>query len=85
MTKADKLYGQDLKKQFIKANDHLVNLNIKIDKRFDMIVNDFPQYIDEAHKKIMSTGLDKNQKLEIIIKAEDNYIKETSNQTNLFN
>lgn len=84
MKDAIKLYGQDLKKGYHKTNNLLKKLENQINKRYDLIITKFPQYIDDTHKRIMSSNMSVDQKLEIIIKAEDNYVKANTNQIELF-
>lgn len=84
MKGAEKLYGQDLKNNYNKAVSLVASLENKINKRYDLIINDYPQYIPEEYKRILSTDLSLNQKMEIIIAAEDNYVQATSNQGDLF-
>lgn len=84
MKGANKLYGQDLKRNYKRTLDIISNLENKINKRYELIITKFPQYIDDTHKRIMSTDMSLDQKLEVIIKAEDNYVKANTDQIELF-
>lgn len=84
MNLTDKAYGQDLKAAHKRAINVVNNLEHKINKRYELIVNNYSQYISQDHKRIMSTDMTLDQKLNIIINAEDNYIKQNTNQLDLF-
>lgn len=83
-----KNYGQDLKKDFFKTQKKLENLTDKIEKRFELIICDYQKFITESDKKrIMLMGashLSIEAKMDIIINTEDNYVKESGTQLNLF-
>ena len=84
MTLNNKAYGQDLKTAHKRAINVVNNIEHKINKRYELIVNNYSQYISEDYKRIMSTDMTLDQKLNIIINAEDNYIKQNTNQLDFF-
>jgi len=84
-----KKYGQDLKADLEQAEKKLRNIETNIQKRFDLIISDYRQYISEDQKKYLisfgSSDLTLQKKLDFIIEVEDRYIKENGNQLDLFN
>ena len=83
-----KKYGQDLKSDLIKTETKLKNIQINIQKRFDLIISDYREYITEEQKRYLisfgSSDLTLEKKLDFIIEVEDKYIKENGNQIDLF-
>ena len=83
-----KEYGQDLLKKYKSAKTALANAESKINKRFDLIMSDYQNYITEDDKNYLNfvslSELDLNKKCEIIMRTEAEYVKVNSNQGELF-
>lgn len=83
-----KKYGQDLKRDYERTEQKLNNLTDKINKRFQMIINDYQKYITESDKKVImmngANSLSIDSKCKIIMNTEENYVKENGTQLNLF-
>ena len=83
-----KKYGQDLKKILNKHRTALKIVENDINKRFDLILEEYRNYLTEEDKQfIINTSkgdIDIDQKVEIIIRTDANYVSLTSNQGNLF-
>ena len=84
----NKEYGLDLKKKYDKVNREILNLETKINKRFDLIIDKYVEYLSENHSKYLRLSsvhdVTIERKIEIIIQTESNYIKATSKQIELF-
>ena len=65
------------------------NLTNKIDKKFELIITDYQQYLSEDHKRYLTFTslytLEVGRKLEVIIQTEANYIKANGDQVEMFN
>jgi len=86
----DKISGQQLKKELELTETKLANLTNKIDRKFELIVNDFRLYLSDDHRDFLIKYVSINtlptyNKLEIIIQTEANYVEATGNQLNMFN
>lgn len=85
----EKKNGQEMKKDLDKYILKQKNLINKIDKKFDLILTDFPQYLTEDHRAYLQHvsiyDLPIERKLEVIIDAEANYVKVNGNQVEMFN
>lgn len=84
-----KQYGQDLKNNLETAKRALNNATVKINKRFDMILDEYGKYICDDDKNYMINNsvhdLSLEQKCGIIIRTEAEYVRQNSNQGELFN
>lgn len=85
----EKKNGQEMKKDldnYILKQKNLIN---KIDKKFDLILTDYTEYLTEDHKAYLQHvsiyDLPVERKLEVIMGAEANYIKINGNQVEMFN
>ena len=80
--------GRELKWKLEKARNDISNSKEKINRRYDYIISNMTKYISPENVQYIHSNppslicLDK--KIEIIIDAEDNYAKESSNQLNMF-
>lgn len=85
----DKITGQKLKKDILATKTKLHNLQDKANKRFHLIMNDYPQYIPEPQKTFLQENsyldLDYSIRLDIVIATEAEYVKQTGNQLDFFN
>ena len=83
-----KVYGQDLKKKLEKQQQELRNTKSKINKRFDLILDDYRKYITEGDKEFINNNsivdLTLELKCDIIMRTEAEYVSKTSNQLNAF-
>lgn len=84
-----KISGQEMKKQLTATKTKLDNLEHKIEKKFNLILDDFRQYLLEEDKmtlvKMSSSDLSLEYKLGVIIRTEANYVKINGNQVEIFN
>lgn len=84
----DKISGQELKNSKLSTETKLNNIYKKIQKKFDLIIDDFRKYITDEDKKYIENNsihsLSIDDKLKIIINTENNYINLTSNQLEIF-
>jgi len=85
----EKITGHELLKDLDATERKLSNLKNKIDKKFDLILNQYQQYIPDDTKNLLSVvslqDVDTRFKAEVIIATEAEYVKQTSNQVDLFN
>ena len=83
-----KITGQELKKDLQDTELKLSNLKNKINKKFDLILNEYRRYIPVTYKTFLEStsiyDLEINTKLDVIIATEAEYVKRTSNQCSLF-
>lgn len=83
----DKITGQELKKSLEMTLLKEKSLMVKIDKKFELIITDYPQYLSDDHKRYLEFTslytLPVERKLEVIIQTEANYVKETGNQLDI--
>ncbi len=65
------------------------NLTSKIDKKFELIITNYQQYLSEDHKRYLEFTslytLEVSRKLEVIIQTEANYVKANGDQAEMFN
>lgn len=65
------------------------NLTSKIDKKFELIITSYQQYLSEDHKRYLEFTslytLPVERKLEVIIQTEANYVKANGDQVEMFN
>ena len=82
----EQTYGQNLKKSYLDALNNLNNVKSKIDKKFNLMLNKHSNYISDEHKNLITNNnnMSIERKLDIIIKAEDNYNKKHSIQIDMF-
>ena len=84
----EKMTGQKLKKDLEATKTKLQNLHVKINKKFLLILDEYPQYIPEPHKTFLQENsyLDLNtaSRLDVIIVTEAEYVKQTGKQAELF-
>ena len=84
-----KQYGSDLKKDLQSAKIKLNSLEIKINKRFNLILDDYRDYLSDSHRQILIVksieDFNVERKLAIIIQTEANYVEATGNQLDIFN
>lgn len=84
----EKITGQELKKDLESTERKLSNLKNKIDKKFDLILNGFSQYIPENYKTYLQEnsiyGLPSSIKLDVIITTEAEYVRQNNKQLDLF-
>ena len=84
----EKITGQELKKELENAEIKLSNLNNKINKKFQLIIEEYSKFIPALYLNYLDKNsiydLDSKAKLDIIIQTEDNYVKQTGNQISLF-
>ena len=85
----EKFTGQKLKKDLEATNTKLDNLEHKIEKKFNLILDDYREYLTDEDTnyllKIAVSDMSINFKLGIIIRTEDAYVKATGNQKEMFN
>ena len=82
-----KEYGQNLKEKRNKLITQLSNLNRKIQKRFDLIMDDYSDYVSEKSKSYYKKRgyiLCEAEMLDIIIEAEKKYVEQHSKQLDFF-
>lgn len=83
-----KYTGQILRRDLDLTQIKLNNIIYKIDKKFDLVINDYSKYISDDHKSYIKNSsiydLNISKKLDIIIQAEDNYIKLNGKQIDIF-
>lgn len=83
-----KISGQELKKDLEATKIKLSNLNNKINRKFDLILNEYSSYIPVNYKTFLENSsvydLETHTKLDVIIATEDNYVKQNSDQCSLF-
>jgi hypothetical protein len=84
-----KISGQELKKDLEVTLLKEKNLTNKIDKKFELIITNYQQYLSEDHKRYLSFTslytLEVGRKLEVIIQTEANYVKVNGKQKEMFN
>lgn len=84
-----KITGQELKKNYLDTRTKLSNFEAKIEKKFQLILDDYREYLTDEDSnyllKIAISDISINFKLGIIIRTEDVYIKSTGKQFELFN
>ena len=84
----EKITGQELKKELENTEIKLSNLNNKINKKFQLIIEEYSKFIPALYLNYLDKNsiydLDSKAKLDIIIQTEDNYVKQTGNQISLF-
>ena len=84
----EKITGQELKKELENTEIKLSNLNNKINKKFQLIIEEYFKFIPASYMNYLDKNsiydLDSKAKLDIIIQTEDNYVKQTGNQISLF-
>ena len=85
----DKVSGQQMKKTLLSTRTKLANLENKIEKKFDLILDNYREYISDSHKQLLMvksiSDMNVDRKLAIIIQAEANYVEATGNQLDIFN
>ncbi len=83
-----KITGQQLKKDLQATKTKLDNLENKINKKFDLILDHYRNYLTDEDTnyllKIAVSDMSINFKLGIIIRTEDAYVKGTGNQFEIF-
>ena len=82
-----KEYGQNIKKKRNKIITELSNIDRKIEKRFDLIINNYSFYVSEKNKlyyKERGYILSIPEMLDIIIEAEKKYVEQHSKQLDFF-
>ena len=83
-----KITGQKLKDDFNWTTTKLANLENKINKKFELIVEDYWQYISEDHVLMLNTlsisDMNNDRMLDVIIQTEANYVEATGNQLDIF-
>lgn len=89
MKTISKISGQQLKKDLEATKTKLVNLESKIERKFDLILDNYRKYLSENHKQLLVVKSIEDftieRKLSIIIQTEANYIKVNGNQVEMFN
>ena len=84
-----KLSGQEMKKELEATLLKEKNLTSKIDKKFELIITSYQQYLSEDHKRYLEFTslytLPVERKLEVIIQTEANYVKANGDQVEMFN
>jgi hypothetical protein len=84
-----KISGQELKKDLEVTLLKEKNLTNKIDKKFELIITNYQQYLSEDHKRYLTFTslytLEVSRKLEVIIQTEANYVKANGEQKEMFN
>ena len=84
-----KISGQQMKKDLETTLLKEKNLMNKIDKKFELIITSYQQYLSEDHKRYLTFTslytLEVGRKLEVIIQTEANYIKINGDQVEMFN
>jgi hypothetical protein len=84
-----KISGQELKKDLEVTLLKEKNLMNKIDKKFELIITNYQQYLSEDHKRYLTFTslytLEVSRKLEVIIQTEANYVKVNGDQVEMFN
>lgn len=79
-----KEYGIDLRKQYLKVNELKAQLEGKIQKRYDFLLQNTPKEIlQKVNLPLLSNNSPINDKLNDIITIEKAYV-EQSNQLNMF-
>ncbi len=83
-----KITGQQLKKDLQATKTKLNNLENKIDKKFDLILDQYRYYLSDSHKQLLIVksmeDFNIERKLSIIIQTEANYILSTGKQIEIF-
>lgn len=82
-----KEYGQNIKKKRNKIITELSNIDRKIQKKFDLIMDDYSDYVSEKNKlyyKERGYILSEAEMLNIIIEAEKKYVEQHSKQLDFF-
>lgn len=83
-----KITGQKLKKDLEATKIKLDNLENKVEKKFHMILDDYREYLTDDDTtyllKVPVCDMSLDNKLGVIIRTEDNYVRMSGNQTNLF-
>ena len=83
-----KITGQKLKDDFNGTATKLANLENKINKKFELIVEEYRNHMSKHHiDYLIYTSIqemDIEQKLGIIIQTEANYVEATGNQLDIF-
>lgn len=83
-----KISGQQLKKDLQATKTKLDNLESKVEKKFDLIISNYQQYLTDEDKmtlvKLSISDLSLEFKLGIIIRTEANYVKVNGNQVEIF-
>lgn len=81
--------GQQLKKELEITLLKEKNLMHQIDKKFELIITSYQEYLSEDHKRYLTFTslytLEVGRKLEVMIQTEANYAKATGNQLDFFN
>lgn len=84
-----KISGQQLKSKLKATLIKEKNLMNKIDKKFELIITSYQQYLSEDHRRYLEFtslySLPVERKLEVIIQTEANYVKVNGNQVEMFN
>lgn len=81
-----KITGAKLKKTFDNARNTINNVQNKAFKKINLIKNNYPQYLTDDELEYLNNDQPTITKLlDIIIKVENRYVKENSNQINIFN
>jgi len=84
-----KITGQKLSKDLKATKIKLDNLEAKIEKKFQLILDNYREYLTDEDTnylhKIAVSDMSINFKLGIIIRTEDAYVKATGNQAEMFN
>jgi hypothetical protein len=84
-----KISGQELKKDLEVTLLKEKNLTNKIDKKFELIITNYQEYLSEDHKRYLTFTslytLEVGRKLEVIIQTEANYVKVNGKQKEMFN
>jgi hypothetical protein len=84
-----KMSGQEMKKELEATLLKEKNLTSKIDKKFELIITSYQQYLSEDHKRYLEFTslytLPVERKLEVIIQTEANYVKANGDQVEMFN
>ena len=85
----EKITGQQLKRDILATKQKMNNLTAKVQKKFHLILDDYSEYIPEPYKTFIqntsTVDIGFNQRLEIVIATEAEYVKRNSNQGDLFN
>lgn len=83
-----KISGQQLKKDLESTRTKLTNLESKVNKKFELILDHYRDYLSDSHRQLLRvksmSDISLDRKLGIIIQTESNYVEANGNQLNLF-
>ena len=83
-----KVYGTNLKSSLEKNRREYQNLENKIEKRYNLVIDKYSKYFTNEVKNLIShlgrRDMTIDKKIDIIIRVEEEYVRMNSNQLNMF-